>query len=195
MARDNKEIGRFDLADIPPSPRGVPQIEVTFDINADGILHVSAKDKQSGKEQKISIQAKSGLTDEEIQRKIKEAELHEAEDKERKETAEARNEADALVFRAQKSLTEFKDKLPESLVSAIQSRIDNVKKTLTTEDVASIKAKTAELQEYMQKIGEELAKSGATQDGTAPGQGPSAQQSAKPDIEEAEVEIMDNEKK
>ncbi len=104
MAKDNKEIGRFDLTDIPPAPRGMPQIEVAFDIDADGILHVSAKDKQSGKEQKIRIEAKSGLTDAEIQRKVKEAELHAAEDKERKEAVEVRNEADALAFRAQKSL-------------------------------------------------------------------------------------------
>ena len=190
MARDNKEIGRFDLADIPPAPRGTPQIEVIFDIDADGILQVSAKDKQTGKEQKIRIQAKSGLTDEEIQRKVKEAELHEAEDKVRKESAEVRNEGDALVFRAQKSLTEFKDKLPSELVSDIQSRIDALKKILEGEDVEAIKAKTQELQEHIQRIGEELAKSGANTQAD-----PAAAAQKGPTVEEAEVEIIDDEKK
>ena len=191
MARDNKEIGRFDLTDIPPSPRGVPQIEVAFDINADGILQVSAKDKQSGKEQKISIQAKSGLSDDEIKQKIKEAEVHEAEDKARKESAETRNEADALVFRAQKSLTEFKDKLPANIVTDVQSRIDALKKAVESEDLAAMKAKTQELQEHMQKIGEELAKTSSTQ-GAAPGSDPSSE-AKKSDVEEAE--IIDDEKK
>ena len=191
MARDNKEIGRFDLTDIPPSPRGVPQIEVAFDINADGILQVSAKDKQSGKEQKISIQAKSGLSDDEIKQKIKEAEIHEAEDKARKESAETRNEADALVFRAQKSLTEFKDKLPANIVTDVQTRIDALKKAVESEDLAAMKSKTQELQEHMQKIGEELAKTSSTQ-GAAPGSDPSSE-AKKSDFEEAE--IIDDEKK
>ena len=191
MAKDNKEIGRFDLTDIPPAPRGTPQIEVAFDINADGILQVSAKDKQSGKEQKIRIQAKSGLTDDEIKRKIKEAEVNEAEDKVRKDVAETRNEADALVFRAQKSLTEFKDKLPASVVTDVQARIDGVKTALLSEDLAAIKAKTQELQEHMQKIGEELAKA-SPPEGEAPKDGPSPS-SKKPDVEEAE--IIDDEKK
>ena len=191
MAHDNKEIGRFDLTDIPPAPRGVPQIEVTFDINADGILQVSAKDKQSGKEQKIQIQAKSGLTDEEIKHKVKEAEMHEAEDKARKETVETRNEADALIFRAQKSLNEYKDKLPANVVSDIQTRIDGLKKALESDDAAAIKAKTQELQEHMQHIGEELAKA-QPQSNEAPHAGPSAPDK-KPDIEEAEV--IDDDKK
>ncbi len=194
MARDNKEIGRFDLSDIPPAPRGVPQIEVAFDINADGILQVSAKDKQSGKEQKIQIQAKSGLTDEEIQQKIKDAQLHEAEDKARKEEIETRNEADATSFRAQKSLNEFKDKLPANVVSEIQTRIDAVKKALEGEDTAAIKAASDELQAQMQRIGEELSKTGA-QTGANPSDA-AASNSAKDDsIQEAEVEIVEDEKK
>lgn len=190
MAKDNKEIGRFDLSDIPPAPRGMPQIEVAFDIDADGILHVSAKDKQSGKEQKIKIEAKSGLTDAEIQRKVKEAELHAAEDKQRKEQVEIRNEADALAFRAQKSLTEYKDKLPANVVSDIQSRIDSLKKALEGEDTALMKAKTTELQEHMQKIGEELSKAGAGQ----PQPGPQAKPKSDT-VEEAEVEVLDDENK
>lgn len=196
MARDNKEIGRFDLTDIPPAPRGMPQIEVAFDVDADGILHVSAKDKQSGKEQKIRIEAKSGLSDAEIQRKVKEAELHASEDKERKEAVEVRNEADSLAFRAQKSLNEYKDKLPSNIASDIQTRIDGVKKALEGQDNALIKAKTAELQEHMQKIGEELSKAGAQSAGPTPP--PQQQQQSapksKPDIEDAEVEIMDDKK-
>ena len=192
MARDNKEIGRFDLTDIPPAPRGMPQIEVAFDIDADGILHVSAKDKQSGKEQKIKIEAKSGLSDSEIQRKIKEAELHSAEDKVRKESAEVRNEADALAFRAQKALSDYKDKLPAQIASEIQSRVDAVKKALEGQDTALIKAKTAELQEHMQKIGDELSKAGA---GSAPGVDPGPTAAKSDTVEDAEVEIVDEEKK
>lgn len=191
LARDNKEIGRFDLTDLPPAPRGVPQIEVAFDVDADGILHVSAKDKQTGKEQKIRIEAKSGLTDAEIQRKIKEAELHAEEDRQRKEAIEVRNEADSLVFRGQKSLDEYKDKLPATIVGEIQSHIDRLKKALEGTDEAQIKSASQTLQTHLQKIGEELAK-GAQANGP---QQPSSQTGPKkPDIEEAEVEIMDDDK-
>jgi len=190
MARDNKEIGRFDLTDIPPAPRGTPQIEVCFDLDADGILHVSAKDKQSGKEQKIKIEAKSGLSDEEIKKKIKEAELHASEDKLKKEQVEARNEGETLAFRAQKSLDEYKDKLPASVTSDIQSHIDALKKALEGQDGEQIKAKTASLQQHMQKIGEELAKAGNTNaSGPQATSGPS--DGKKPDIQDAEVEIED----
>lgn len=193
MARDNREIGRFDLTEIPPAPRGMPQIEVAFDVDADGILHVSAKDKQSGKEQKIRIEAKSGLSDEEIQRKIKEAELHSTEDKARKETVEIRNEGDALAFRAQKSLDEYKDKLPAPVVSEIQSHVDELKKALEGQDSDLIKQKTANLQEKMQKIGEELSKAGAAAPGPQPQDNP--KEPNKPDVEEAEVEIVDEKDK
>lgn len=197
MARDNKEIGRFDLSDIPPAPRGTPQIEVCFDIDADGILHVSAKDKQSGKEQKIKIEAKSGLSDAEIQKKIKEAELHAAEDKLRKEAVETRNEADSLIFRAQKSINDYKDKLPADVITDVQSHIDALKKALEGQDDALIKAKSNELQQHMQKIGEALSKAGA-----APQQGPGPQAAganaaggkSSETIEDAEVEIMDDKK-
>lgn len=190
MAKDNKEIGRFDLTDIPPAPRGVPQIEVAFDIDADGILHVSAKDLQSGKSQKIRIEAKSGLSEAEIKRMLQDAEEHAEEDKIRKEEIETRNEADALAFRAQKSLDEYKEKLPENVVSEIQSKIDAVKKALEGSSSSAIKAATDELNRHMQKIGEAMQQ----QAGAAPGAGPSKAQ-AKPDIEEAEVEILDDEKK
>ncbi|MBI5346058.1 MAG: molecular chaperone DnaK [Chlamydiae bacterium] len=193
MAHDNKEIGRFDLTDIPPSPRGMPQIEVSFDIDADGILHVSAKDKQSGKEHSIKIQAKSGLSDEEIKAKVKEAELHKEEDAKKKEEIEVRNEADAMCFRAEKSLNEFKDKLPANIVSDIQSKVDSVKQALKSSDTALIKKASQELQTHMQKIGEELQKAGAQNPGEPP-KG-AKQEQKKPDIEDAEVEIIDDEEK
>jgi molecular chaperone DnaK len=194
MAKDNKEIGRFDLTDIPPAPRGMPQIEVVFDIDANGILNVSAKDIQSGKEQKIRIEAKSGLSEVEVQRMLKDAEEHKEEDRLKKEEIEARNEADSLAFRAQKSLDEYKDKLPANIVSDIQTRIDTVKKTLEKGSIAEIRAATEALNEHMQKIGEAMQKAQAA--GAGPGPGPKAEAGPKkPDIEEAEVEIIDEENK
>ena len=209
MAKDNKEIGRFDLTDIPPAPRGTPQIEVAFDIDADGILHVSAKDKQTGKEQKIKIEAKSGLSDEEIKNKVREAEMHSEEDKKKKEEIETRNEADALCFRAEKSLKEFKDKLPAPISKEIQEKVDAVKEALKGSDHKAIKATSNTLQEHMQKIGEELSKAqgaagaGAGACGPQAGAGPQPNQTAekgrskekKPDMEEADVEILEEEKK
>jgi molecular chaperone DnaK len=190
MAKDNKKIGTFDLSDIPPAPRGMPQIEVAFDIDANGILHVSAKDLQTGKEQKIRIEAKSGLTEAEIKRMLQDAEEHAEEDKQRKAEVEARNEADALAFRAQKALTDYKDKLPENLVSDIQSRIDVVKKALEGTDTDRIKQAADDLNTYMQKIGEAMQQQ---QQSAGPAEATASQ--AKPDIEEAEVEIMDDNKK
>jgi len=194
MAKDNKEIGRFDLTDIPPAPRGMPQIEVAFDLDADGILHVSAKDKQSGKEQKIRIEAKSGLSEAEIKQKVKDAELHKEEDAKKREEIETRNEADALCFRAEKSLSEYKDKLPAQIASDIQSRVDKVKETLKGSDTAAIKTAVQELQTHMQKIGEELQKAQSAQ-GQA---GPQAQANTsekKEDIQDADVEIVEDENK
>lgn len=192
MAKDNKEIGRFDLTDIPPAPRGMPQIEVAFDIDADGILHVSAKDVQTGKQQKIRIEASSGLSEAEIQRMVKDAEVHAEEDKKLKEEIEIKNEAEALVFRAEKSLKEFKDKLPEAIASDIQSKVDGVKKALESKDITAIKATSQELSDHMQKIGEELQKAGASSAASAPQ--PEAKASSHDNIEEADVEILDKEK-
>lgn len=203
MANDNKEVGRFDLSDIPPAPRGMPQIEVAFDIDADGILHVSAKDLSSGKEQKIRIEAQSGLKEEDIKKMLRDAELHAEEDKKRREEAELRNEADSLSFRASKALEEYKDKLPKDVVDDVQSRIDNVKKALESNDLGRIKTAKEELDKHMQHIGEAMSKAGA-----APGQQPHAesagqqaytqQEAPKSDennIEEAEVEIIDDKEK
>lgn len=194
MAKDNKEVGRFDLTDIPPAPRGVPQIEVAFDIDADGILHVSAKDIQSGKQQKIRIEAKSGLDENEIKKMLKDAEEHADEDRKRKEEVEIRNEADSLVFRAQKSLDEYKDKIPAEIASDIQSKIDAVKKALEGTDSSVIKAATEELNRHMQKIGEAMQQQ-AQAHHEAAGAPPPKQEGNKPDIEDAEVEIIDEDNK
>lgn len=198
MAKDNKEIGRFDLTDIPPAPRGMPQIEVSFDIDANGILHVSAKDKQSGKEQKIRIEAKSGLSEEEVKRMLRDAEEHLEEDKKRKEEIETRNEADSLAFRAQKSLDEYKEKLPKEVVEGVQSKIDAVKKALEQNNPELIKTTHDELNAQMQKIGEAMQSQGgseaANQASPPPGAG-GQKQADKPDIEEAEVEILDDDGK
>jgi molecular chaperone DnaK len=213
MANDNKEIGRFDLSDIPPAPRGMPQIEVSFDIDADGILHVSAKDLSSGKEQKIRIEAQSGLQEEEIKRMIRDAEAHAEEDKKRKEEVEIRNEADALVFRAEKALNEYKDKIPQQVASEVSSKIDAVKKALESQDIGRIRMAKEELERSMQHIGEAMSKAqaggprGPTEESAA-GAGSSfaggqkeqqqqqqRQQGKGPDdIEEAEVEIIDDDK-
>jgi molecular chaperone DnaK len=203
MAKDNKEIGRFDLTEIPPAPRGMPQIEVSFDIDADGILHVSAKDIQSGKQQKIRIEAKSGLTEAEIKRMLNDAEEHKEEDKKRKDEIELRNEADSLVFRAQKALSEYKNKLPKDVVENVQSKIDAVKKALEQDNPMLIKAAYDELSTHMQKIGEAMQRGGSGgPEGDAsqapPPGGPSAaheKKDAKNDIEEAEVEILDDDKR
>lgn len=196
MAQDNKEVGRFDLSDIPPAPRGMPQIEVAFDIDADGILHVSAKDIQSGKEQKIRIEVSSGLSEDEIERMVNDAEAHKEDDRVAKERVETRNEADSLAFRAEKAIGDYKDKLPKEIVDEVQAKVDAVKKALEGEDLEKIKAAKQELETHMQKIGETMAQAaGASQQGgqAAPGPqpGPEASSEKKEDIEDAEVEILD----
>ncbi len=191
MAKDNKEIGRFDLTDIPPAARGRPQIEVCFDIDANGILHVSARDVQTGKEQKIRIEAKSGLTEAEIQRMLKDAEVYAEEDRKRKEEVELRNEADSTLFHAEKALSEHKEKIPANIASAIQIRIDALKKALEGTDPIAIRTAKDELTTHMQKIYESM-QAGPTAGPTAPA-GPTQdpKNQGKPDIEDAEVEILD----
>lgn len=200
MAKDNKEIGRFDLTDIPPAPRGVPQIEVAFDIDADGILHVSAKDQQSGKSQKIRIEAKSGLSEQEIKRMLKDAEEHQEEDRVKKEEVDTRNEADATVFRAEKALKDYQEQIPGNIASEVQGSIDSLKEALKQSSISDIKAKTEKLNTVMQKIGESMKQGAPQGHGQGHGQaqqGPTsgADASGKPEMEEAEVEILDDEKK
>ena len=143
MAADNKILGQFDLVGIPPAPRGVPQIEVTFDIDANGIVHVSAKDKGTGKEQQIRIQASGGLSDADIEKMVREAEQFAEEDKKRRAAAEAKNSAESLVHTTERQLAEHGDKIDEALKAEIQAAIDETKQAVESGDVEAIKAKTA----------------------------------------------------
>jgi molecular chaperone DnaK len=154
MAQDNKTIGRFELTDIPPAPRGVPQIEVTFDLDANGILSVSAKDLGTGKEQSIRITASSGLTKEEIERMTKDAEIHAEEDRRRKELVETRNSADAMVHATEKSLKDLGDKVDAETKASVQREIDNVKKVKDSDDMAAIKAAVEALTQASHKLAE-----------------------------------------
>lgn len=191
FARDNKEIGRFDLTDIPPAPRGTPQIEVAFDIDANGIMHVSAKDLGSGKEQKIKVEAKSGLSDDEIEKMVKDAEVNAEEDQKRKEEVDTINEADSLVFQAEKSLKEYKDKIPGDLVTKIQTKVDALKKSIQDKDIPAIKSGKDELNTFLQEIGTQMQQQASA---TPPPAG-SQPEDKKEDIEDAEVEILDDEEK
>jgi molecular chaperone DnaK len=153
MAADNRTLGRFMLDGILPAPRGMPQIEVTFDIDANGILNVRAQDKGTGKEQKITITASSGLSKEEVNKMQKEAELHASEDSKRREDIEAKNMADTLAYQAGKLLRDNKDKIPTELNTEAEEKIAAVKSALNAEDVGAIKKATEELNATMQKIG------------------------------------------
>jgi molecular chaperone DnaK len=187
LAKDNRRIGQFDLADIPPSPRGMPQIEVIFDIDADGILHVSAKDKQTNKEQKIRIEASSGLTETEINQAIKDAEAHADEDKKIKETIDAKNETDALIFRSEKSLKDYGDKVPEEIKTQINQKIEAAKEAIKSDNIDLIKKARDDLNETIQKIGESLKGQES-----AEGQ-PEAAKAQANGPEDAEVEVLDPE--
>ena len=160
MAADNKSLGRFILDGIPPAPRGVPQIEVTFDIDVNGILTVKAKDKATGKEQSIRIEASSGLSEEDIERMKKEAEMHAEEDKRRRELAEARNSAEAAIYTAEKSLKEAGDKISESIKKEVEEKIKALKDIKDKDDANAIKNALAELSQSLQKIGEQLYRQG-----------------------------------
>ena len=152
MAADNKTLGRFDLTDIPPAPRGVPQIEVKFDIDANGIVHVSAKDLGTGKEQNITIQSDSGMSKEDIDRMVKEAQAHEAEDKKRKEEVETRNNADSLVFQAEKVIKDLGDKADANTVAKVKDGIESVKNALKGTDIEAIKKAMEELQKPLYEL-------------------------------------------
>ena len=171
MAQDNKTIGRFELTDIPPAPRGVPQIEVTFDLDANGILHVSAKDLGTGKEQSIRITASSGLTEEEIEKMQKDAELHAEEDKKRRELVETKNQADALVHSTEKSLKELGDKVDAETRTNVENEVENVKKVLEGEDIDAIKTAVEALTAASHKLAE-LMYAQASKDNPDAGGGP-----------------------
>jgi molecular chaperone DnaK len=170
MAQDNKSLGRFDLAGIPPAPRGMPQIEVTFDIDANGIVNVTAKDKATNKEQQIRIQASGGLSDSDIDKMVKDAEAHAAEDKARRELVDAKNHGEASVHNAQKSLAEFGDKVSAADKSVIEEAIASLKTALEGDNAEHIKAKTNELAQASMKLGEAMYKAQQSE-GAAPGAG------------------------
>jgi molecular chaperone DnaK len=171
MAAQNRTIGRFHLDGIPPAPRGVPQIEVTFDIDANGILHVAAKDKATGKEQKIRIEASSGLTDAEIKKMKDEAEANADADKKAKEEVEKLNSADALIFSTEKQLKEYGDKIPADKKAPIESGLEKLKAAYAAKSIADIDAVQAELQNAWNAASEDMYKASA--DG---GQAPGAEQ-------------------
>jgi molecular chaperone DnaK len=169
MANQNRTLGRFDLVGIPPAPRGIPQIEVTFDIDANGIVHVSAKDLGTGKEQKIRIESSSGLNDQDIDRMVKEAELHAEEDKKERERAEVRNEADSMIYSTEKNITDLGDKVNAEDKSKAEEAIAELRRALEGGDIQGIKDKTEALKQVSYKIAEELYKSqGAQQGGAGP---------------------------
>jgi len=183
MAADNKSLGKFILDGIPPAPRGVPQIEVTFDVDANGILKVSAQDKATGRSQHITITASSGLSDKEVEKMRKDAEAHADEDKKRKDLIEARNNADNTAYAAEKALKEFGDKVPAETKSEIETKVAEVKKIAEGEDVAAIKAATESLSESVQKIGASVyGQNQAPAEGEA---GPSSNEN--PDVVDGEV--------
>jgi len=159
MASDNKVLGNFELVGIAPAPRGVPQIEVTFDIDANGIVNVSAKDKGTGKEQKIQIQASGGLSDDEINQMVKDAESNKEEDKKKREAVDARNQADTLIHSTEKNLKEHGSKVSDADKKAIEDASANVRNALKGTDVEEIKKKTQDLVQASMKLGEAIYKS------------------------------------
>jgi len=156
LASGNKSLGQFNLTDIPPAPRGMPQIEVTFDIDANGILHVAAKDKATGKENKIKIQASSGLNEAEIQRMVKDAEAHAEDDRKTLELVNARNSAEALVHSVRKSLKEYGDQVDAAEKEKIEAAVKDAEASLKSEDKAEIEAKAQALAQAAQKLGEKV---------------------------------------
>jgi molecular chaperone DnaK len=193
MAHDNKMLGQFDLLGIPPAPRGMPQVEVTFDIDANGIVHVTAKDKATAKEQSIRIQANGGLSDADIEQMVKDAEAHSAEDKKRKELVEAKNQGEALVHATEKSLIEFGDKIPEADKATIEAAKDDLKAALEGDDSDVIRQKTQTLSQASMKMGEAMY---AAQPSAAEGEQPAGGEAHAhgEDVVDAEFEEVDEHK-
>jgi len=194
MAADNKMLGQFDLVGIPPAPRGVPQVEVTFDIDANGIVNVQAKDKATGKEQQIRIQASGGLSEADIEKMVKDAESHAEEDKKRKAAVEAKNHAEALVHSTEKALSEHGSKIGDADRTAIENAIADLKEALKGDDSSAIQAKTNALAQTSMKLGEAMykqqqeAQNASGGDGAAPGE-------KKEDVVDAEFTEVDDDKK
>ncbi|HEY7504822.1 MAG TPA: Hsp70 family protein, partial [Gemmatimonadales bacterium] len=201
MAQDNRTIGKFQLTGIPPAPRGMPQVEVAFDIDANGILHVSAKDKATGKEQKIRIEASSGLSETDIDRMVKAAEAHASDDKQRREQIEQRNQLDSLVYRVEKDSKEWVDRLPADAKGRLDSALEGAKQALRAGDPDVIRTALDELNTAYSAAGASMYQAGQAQEQTAEagtGQsGPETQGDAgkgQEDVVEADYEIVDDKK-
>ncbi|RKX23979.1 MAG: molecular chaperone DnaK, partial [Candidatus Zixiibacteriota bacterium] len=208
MAVDNRTLGKFDLVGIPPAPRGIPQIEVSFDIDANGIVHVSAKDLATGKEQSIKIQSSSGLSDQEIEKMVKDAEAHAEEDKAKDELIKARNEADQLVYSTQKTLKEYGDKVSDEERKNIEEKLEKLKGVLGSTTAAPINEAKEELMQASHKLAEEMYKATQAQQQAQRGQpgteGPQAAESGAGQADEeppkddgavdADFEVVDDDK-
>jgi molecular chaperone DnaK len=204
MAKDNRTLGKFHLVGIPPAPRGVPQIEVTFDIDANGILNVSAKDLGTGREQKITITSSSGLSKEEVQRMTKEGELHAEEDRQRKEEIEIKNKADSLVYHVEKLLKENRDKISESDVKNIEAALDEAKKAIQEGDMSKVNSTIEKLTTASHKLAEAMYKQAASSRSPESGAGAAGTQQAPPggaqgqpkgEGEVIDAEVVDDDKK
>ena len=199
MSKDNKKLGTFHLDGIPPAPRGTPQIEVTFDIDANGILHVSAKDLGTGKEQKISITGSSGLSKEEVEKMQRDAESHAEEDKKLKESAEVRNNADNLAYQCEKQLKELGDKVDGASKKNVEDSIEKVREALKGDDADAIKAAYDDLQAKFQEVTTAAYKAAAASAGPVPeaasGASAAEPQPKKDDVVDAEFEVVDDDKK
>jgi molecular chaperone DnaK len=200
MASANKSLGRFDLSDIPPAPRGMPQIEVTFDIDANGILHVSAKDKATGKAQSIKIQASSGLSEGEVEKMVKDAEAHAAEDRKFHELVTTRNQADNMIHAVTKSMKDAGDKVSAEEKQAIESAVEALKEALKSDDKDIIEAKTKDLTDASSKMAERLYAQGQPGQEQAQQAGGGAQQEQgsqkkADDVVDAEFEEVKDDKK
>ena len=206
LARDNRTIGKFQLTGIPPAPRGMPQVEVTFDIDANGILHVGAKDKATNKEQKIRIEASSGLSDADINRMVQDAEKNAADDKRRREEIDTRNRLDSMTYEVEKNAKEWSDKLPAELKGRLDASVERARKALRGDDMGEIRSAQEELSRTFSEAGQTFYAQSQAQPGAAPGGGPEAgaapgagaQQGAgqkQDDVVEADYEIVDEGKK
>ncbi len=194
MAADNKLLGQFDLMGIPPAPRGMPQIEVTFDIDANGIVSVTAKDKATNKEQQIKIQASGGLSEADIQKMVKDAEANAAEDKKRRELVEARNQGESLVHSTEKSLKDYGDKVSEADKGAIETAVEALKTALTGEDAEAIQARTNELMQASMKLGEAMYAASQAEGAAAEGE-PATEEAKKDDVIDADFKDVSDDKK
>jgi len=197
MAADNKLLGQFDLVGIPPAPRGVPQVEVTFDIDANGIVHVSAKDKATGKEQSIRIQASGGLSDTEIDKMVKDAESHAAEDKKKRELIEAKNQAEALAHSTEKQLSENESNAAVAAAKPdVEKAIADVKEAISSDDTDRIKSATTALAQAAMKIGEAIyaGQQGSSGDGAASG-GETSSSAGDENVVDADFEEVKDDKK